>query len=250
METPLVSIILPLYNSEAYLTETIDSIVKQTYANWELLITDDCSTDNGYDLAKIYSVTDERIILSKLAKNSGAGCARNHSIKLAKGRYIAFCDSDDQWTPNKLEAQVKFMIKNEYYFTCSGFDVVDESGDYIETIHPPGQLTFKKLLLNNYVGCLTAIYDAKALGKIYMSEIRNRQDWVLWLGILKRINIAHTINEPLAIYRKRSGSISSNKRKMIRFHWRVYYDEMNFGLLRSFFCLLNNMLFHFVKRHL
>ena len=249
METPLVSIILPLFNSEKYLTETIESIVNQTYTNWELIITDDFSTDKGYDLAKFHSERDKRISLHKLNKNSGAGFARNNSIKYSKGRFIAFCDSDDQWKPNKLEIQVSFMTKNKYDFTCSGFDVIDEAGKFIETTHPPMKLTFNKLLINNYVGCLTAIYDTTSLGKIYMSSIRNRQDWVLWLGILNKIKIAYTINEPLAIYRKRSGSISSNKIKMIRFHWRVYYEELNFGFLRSIFCLSNNMLFHFIKKY-
>ena len=114
METPLVSIILPLFNSEKYLTETIDSIVNQTYTNWELIITDDFSTDKGYDLAKFHSERDKRIFLYKLNKNSGAGFARNNSIKYSKGRFIAFCDSDDQWKPNKLEIQVSFMTKTSH----------------------------------------------------------------------------------------------------------------------------------------
>ena len=249
METPLVSIILPLYNSKEYISQTIESIINQSYTNWELIVTDDCSSDNSYEIVNSYTLLDERIFLHKLDKNGGAGSARNKSIKNSKGRFIAFCDSDDQWKPNKLETQISFMIKNKYVFTCSAFEVINENGKFIETIYPPKKLTFNKLLKNNYVGCLTAIYDTKYLGKVYMSSIRNRQDWVLWLCILKNIKVAYTINEPLAIYRKRSGSISSNKIKMIRFHWRVYYEELNFSLIRSLICLLNNLLFHFIKKY-
>jgi teichuronic acid biosynthesis glycosyltransferase TuaG len=248
MESPLVSIILPLYNSENYIENTIESICKQTYQNWELLITDDSSSDNSFLLVRNYSELEGRIRLFRMAENRGAGAARNYAIKRAKGRYIAFCDSDDLWKPEKLETQVRFMLANDYSFTCSGYDVVDESGNYLETICPPPQLTFNKLLRNNYVGCLTAIYDTHALGKLFMSEIRNRQDWVLWLNILKRIDIAYTLNEPLAIYRKRLDSISSKKVKLIKFHWRVYHSELNFGVFRSIICLFKNMVFHFFKR--
>lgn len=247
---PLVSIITPSYNSEKFISETIISIQKQTYNNWELLITDDCSTDKTLKIVRSYLENDNRIKLFKLEANKGAGVARNNSIEKATGRFIAFLDSDDQWKPNKLEIQLSFMIKNKYDFTCSGFDVIDEAGKFIETTQPPGKLTFHKLLINNYVGCLTAIYDTKSLGKIYMPLIRNRQDWILWLGILKKIKVAFTINEPLAIYRKRSGSISSNKIKMIRFHWIVYYKELNFGFFRSIFYLFNNLLFHFFKKYI
>ena len=149
METPLVSIILPLYNSELYISQTIESIIKQSYTNWELIITDDCSFDNSYEIVKSYSAIDKRIVLFKLDKNRGAGYARNYSIKNSNGRFISFCDSDDQWKPNKLKTQLKYMMKHKYHFTCSAFDVINEKGKYIETIHPPEKLTFNKLLVNN-----------------------------------------------------------------------------------------------------
>ena len=241
---------MPTYNrGDSYLKHAINSVIEQSYKNWELIITDDCSIDNSYDIVKSYSLTDKRITLFKLDKNRGAGYARNNSIKNSNGRFISFCDSDDQWKPNKLKTQLKYMLKHKYHFTCSAFDVINENGKYIETIYPPKKLTFNKLLTNNYIGCLTAIYDTKYLGKIYMSSIRNRQDWVLWLNILKKIKVTHTLKESLAIYRKRSDSISSNKIKMIRFHWRVYYEELNFSFIKSFFCLINNILFHLIKKY-
>ena len=132
MESPLVSIILPLYNSQKYLSETIESIINQSYTNWELIITDDCSVDKSYDIAKSYSLIEKRILIYKLDKNRGAGIARNNSIIYSKGRFIAFCDSDDQWKSTKLETQVNFMIKNKYSFTCSGFDIINKDGKYID----------------------------------------------------------------------------------------------------------------------
>ena len=163
-----VSIITPSYNSESFISETILSIQNQTFKNWELIITDDCSSDNSVGVIKSFIKKDDRIRLYILKSNQGAGVARNHSIKMAKGRYIAFCDSDDQWKPNKLELQLNFMKKNNIILSYSGYDVIGENGKYIKTIYPPKTINLRKILSNNYIGCLTAIYDSKIIGKHYM----------------------------------------------------------------------------------
>ena len=184
---PKVSIITPTYNSEEFISETITSIINQTYTNWELLITDDCSSDDTLKIIDFFQKKDNRIKLLRLDTNQGAGVARNNSIKDSKGKFIAFCDSDDQWKPDKLEKQIHFIKANNLVFTYSSYDVTDESGNFIKSINAPKTLTLKNILSNNYVGCLTAIYDSAAIGKQYMPAIRKRQDWVLWINILKVI---------------------------------------------------------------
>jgi len=181
----LVSIITPSYNSEKFISETISSIINQTYTNWELLITDDCSKDNTINIIKSFQKNDSRIKLFILKSNGGAGLARNNSIRNAKGRYIAFCDSDDQWKIDKIEKQLGFMNRLSLKFTYSSYDVVDEFGSFKSVKEAPKTISYKMMLNNNYVGCLTAIYDRKLLGNLYMNKIRKRQDWALWLYIMK-----------------------------------------------------------------
>lgn len=243
----LVSIITPTYNSEKFLSETINSIINQTYSNWELLITDDCSNDNTVEVIKKYILKDKRIKLFELKENSGSGVARNNSIKHAKGRYIAFCDSDDKWRYEKLEKQLNFLKSKSLSFTFCSYDVTNENGDFIKTINAPLELSFSKLLKNNYVGCLTAIYDQESLGKLYMSEMRKRQDWTLWLKILKLIGNSSGQIESLALYRDRSKSISSNRFAMLKYTWLIYSNELGFSFIKSFSYLIK-FLFYYIKK--
>lgn len=243
----LVSIIMPAYNSEEYISESINSIINQTYQNWELLITDDCSNDDTVEVVKKCVLNDKRVKLFKLTENSGAGVARNNGIRYAKGRYIAFCDSDDTWKPQKLEKQLNFLKSKNLSFTFCSYDVTNKNGDFIKTIKAPAKLSFSKLLKNNYVGCLTAIYDQESLGKLYMSEIRMRQDWTLWLKILKLAGNTSGQLESLALYRDRSKSISSNKFKMIKYTWLVYSSELGFPIIKSFSYMIKFFFFYFKK---
>lgn len=242
-----VSIITPSYNSESFISETILSIQNQTFKNWELIITDDCSSDNSVGVIKSFIKKDDRIRLYILKSNQGAGVARNHSIKMAKGRYIAFCDSDDQWKPNKLELQLNFMKKNNIILSYSGYDVIGENGKYIKTIYPPKTINLRKILSNNYIGCLTAIYDSKIIGKHYMPSIRKRQDWVLWISILKKIKKTQGINASLAIYRLRKNSVSRNKFNLIMYNWHVYNKVLGYNFLKSVLLLINFFIHHAIK---
>ena len=231
----LVSIITPSYNSERFISETISSIINQTYINWELLITDDCSKDNTISIVKSFQKNDSRIKLFVLKTNGGAGLARNNSIRNAKGRYIAFCDSDDQWKIDKIEKQLSFMDRHSLKFTYSSYDVVDEFGSFKSVIKAPKTISYKMLLNNNYVGCLTAIYDRKLLGNLYMNEIRKRQDWALWLNIMKMLKTTKGMSESLAIYRIRSNSISTNKVEMLKYNYQIYNIVLGYNHLPSFF---------------
>lgn len=244
----MVSIITASYNSANFIAETIESIIQQTYKNWELLITDDCSTDNSVDIIKSYCDKDNRIKLFNLKENSGAGIARNNSIDNASGRFIAFCDSDDKWKPEKLEKQVKFMLKNNLALSFSSYDVINEDGIHIEEVKAPPKVTYKTMLRNNYIGCLTAIYDIEKVGKVYMPEIRKRQDWALWLNILKKTPYALSIQENIANYRDRSKSISSNKMDLVKYNWNIYKNVEKFSTIESSFLLVQFLFYYFKKK--
>lgn len=217
-----VSIITPTYNSERFISETIEAIQAQTYKNWELLITDDCSTDTTLKVVKKYAEEDSRIRFFKLPTNQGGGVARNNSIKEAIGRFIAFCDSDDVWVEDKLEKQVAFIQKNKLAFTYAAYQKMDENGNKEGIFFPPPKITFIDLLKTCSIGCLTAMYDTEKIGKVYMPLIRKRQDYGLWLEIHKKIKFSEGIvEEPLAYYRVRANSVSSNKLKAAKYHFRV-----------------------------
>lgn len=233
MNNNKVSIITPLYNSEEFISETIDSVLSQSYNNWEMIIVDDCSTDNGVNIVKEYQRENEKIKLIQLDKNSGAAVARNKAIRKSKGRYIAFLDSDDCWNPEKLKKQISFIKKNDYAFTYTNYQKMSESGELMEEIvKSPSKLDYKKALHTNYIGCLTAIYDTKKLDKIYMPEMRKRQDYGLWLKILKKVD-GYGLDKNLAYYRLRNNSVSSNKFKLIKYNWKLYRDFENLSILRS-----------------
>ncbi len=244
----LVSIISPTYNSEEFISETINSIINQTYQNWELLITDDCSNDNTVQVINKHILKDQRIKLFQLKENSGVGVARNNSIKNAKGRYIAFCDSDDLWLPKKLEVQLEYLLNNKAGFTYSSYLIQDEKQNRIGKIIGPKKISYNKILRNNYVGCLTAIYDTKALGKMFMPDIRKRQDWVLWINIIKKLGVVQGISEPLAIYTVRKDSVSRNKLNLIKYNWIVYYEALNFSLAKSIFSMIQFLYFYARKK--
>ena len=236
----LVSIIMPSYNSSTFIGMSIDSVLKQTYTNWELLITDDCSTDNTRDVVQQYANKDLRIKLFKLEQNSGAGIARNNSIKEAKGRFIAFLDSDDMWKPYKLERQLAFMQEIGCQFSHSYTLVVDENDKVVGLNKKPYKVTFQSTKLINYIGTSSVIYDTKDIGKFYMKPIRRRQDFALWLNILQVTRKAYCIPEPLFIYRYTPNSLSSNKFKLLKYHVEVYRQALGYSKLHAmllFYCL-------------
>lgn len=237
----LVSIITPCYNSSKYIGQMIESVIAQTYTNWELLITDDCSTDNSREIVEEYSKTDPRIKLFKLETNSGAGVARNNSIDKAQGRFIAFLDSDDMWKPEKLEKQLAFMITNGYQFTHSYTQVVDENNNVVGLNKKPDRVSFKSTRIINYIGTSSVIYDTKDIGKIYMKPIRRRQDFALWLNILQKTKYAYCIPEPLFIYRYAPNSLSSNKFKLLKYHVQVYEQALGYSKIHAY------ALFYFVS---
>ncbi len=237
--SPLVSVVTPVYNAALFLEETIRSVINQTYPHWELILVDDCSTDGSYEIANAYSEKDSRIKSLQLTENKGAGISRNFGIKEATGTYIAFLDADDLWIPEKLQTQLDFMTKNNCNICYSSYQLMNEDGSLQpKIVQALPNLTFKKLLKSNYIGNLTGIYNAAALGKIYAPVIRKRQDWALWLKALKIENKAMGIKEPLAFYRVRKNSISKNKTGLLKYNYTVYHKVLGLNTLNSLFMMM------------
>ena len=186
----LVSIIMPSYNTADFISMTIESVLKQTYKNWELLIVDDCSTDNTDEVVAKYD--DKRIIYLKNKKNSGAAVSRNKALKNAKGKWIAFLDSDDLWYSIKLEEQIKFMEKNKYSFSYTNYREVDENGreNGVE-VTGPKKITKRGMYHYCWPGCLTVMYDAEKVGKIQIADIKKNNDYAMWLKVIKKANCYH-----------------------------------------------------------
>jgi len=235
----MVSVITPFYNAEKYLAESIESVVSQTYTVWELLLIDDCSTDKSAAIALKFAQADARIKLITLEQNSGAGVARNKGIEQAKGNKIAFLDADDRWKPNKLTTQVQFMEKNKVSICYSSYNLINESGKLLgKEVKALPVVHFKKLLRANYIGNLTGIYDVEELGKTYASVSRKRQDWALWLDLVKKAGSAYGLSESLACYRVRNDSISSNKWTILRYNFAVYHRHLKYSSLKSMYLIL------------
>lgn len=227
----LVSIIMPTYNSAKYVQNTVQSVLSQKYKNWELLITDDCSTDNTMDLLTDLSESDDRIKVFKRAKNAGPAVARNISIQEAKGRYITFLDSDDIWNMNFLKSMLSFIRENDYAFVFASYKRFSASENrYMSDFIVPNKVNYKSLLKTCPISCLTALYDVKKLGKQYMPIIDKRQDYGLWLKLLKITDYAYGYKVPLATYMIREGSVSRNKFVASKYQWEVYrkVERLNF----------------------
>lgn len=230
---PTVSIITPTYNSADFVAETIVAIQAQTYTDWELLITDDCSTDNTVEIVKKFAEQDARIKLFVLETNGGGGVARNNSIEQAQGRYIAFCDSDDRWYPEKLEKQLAFMQQKDCALSYTSYMTCTENGDINGIVVAPLQITARSILRDCKIGCLTAIYDSEKIGKVYLPLIRKRQDWGLWIKVLQKCGIAYGMKEPLALYRLRENSISHNKFDLIKYNIGVYQEVLDWSSFKA-----------------
>lgn len=232
-----VSIITPLYNSERFISKTIVSVQSQTFRDWEMIIVDDCSVDDSYSKAMKFADNDPRIKVLKLEKNSGPAVARNAAIRISVGKYIAFLDSDDYWFSTKLTDQLSYMEKTGALLSYTAYEVVAENGGYVRSVGVPDSVTYSELLKTCVIGCLTAVYNAEALGKIYMPLIRKRQDFGLWLRILKTGVTAYGINKPLAQYTLRNVSVSSNKTSAAKYTWKLFreVERLNFFKALYFF---------------
>lgn len=232
---PRVSVIMPTYNCARYIGQSIDSVIAQTVSDWEICIVDDCSTDNTAQVLKPYLEQYPSIYYIRLEKNSGPQAARTEAIRHANGRYIAFFDSDDLWSPEKLERQIAFMERSGAVFSCTAYEQIDEAGETRGvSLFPPEKCDYRKMLrLSNPIGNTTVMYDQDALGKYEVPNIKKRNDFALWLKILKDTQYCFGMQEILAQYRVRSNSVSSNKLAQAQYHWQLYYEIEKLGAFRS-----------------
>lgn len=245
----LVSVIMPSYNTADYISESIKSVQAQTYTNWELIIVDDCSTDNTDEVVGAF-LGDQRIRYLKNKKNSGAAVSRNRALREAKGRWIAFLDSDDLWVPEKLEKQIGFMKKNGYSFSYTNYEEIDMAGQKTGVkITGPKKITKTGMFNYCWPGCLTVMYDAAAIGLIQIADIKKNNDYAMWLKVCKKAD-CYLLDEYLAEYRKgRKGSVSTHSVKtMIGWHYKLFREAERLGTIQSVINTARNMVFGFYKK--
>ncbi len=243
----LVSIVMPNYNSEKYVAETIKSVLDQTYENWELLFVDDCSTDNSLEIAR--SFNDERIKILQNEANSGAAVSRNYALREAKGKWIAFLDSDDLWAPTKLEEQIAFMVENGYDFTYTYYRVCN-MGEWENFIRvSPKKVTLRKMYNYCYFSTITVVYNSEKLGVLQIPDIKKRNDYALWLTALKKCRVAYLYPKILSYYIRHDGSLSTVPiKKLIKYHYQVFHNVLRHNWLTSSIMVLNNLFHGFIKK--
>ena len=239
IEKEKVSIIVPMYNAEKFIGKTIESVLAQTYQNWEMLIMNDVSTDNSLAIVSLYAKKDERIKIVNTEKNVGVVKGRNFLIDLASGKYIAFLDADDYWHNEKLEKQIKFMKEKNASISCTEYTRVKENEEKINDVIIKEEISYNDMLKNNYLGCLTVMYDAEKIGKRYFKELEKNEDYVLWLEIVKDVNTIYGLKENLAYYRVLDNSRSSNKVKTAKVRWEIYRKIEKLSLLKSLYYFLH-----------
>lgn len=232
----LVSVVMPTYNCGEYIAESIRSVVSQTVTDWEIQIVDDCSTDHTTEVLKPYLEQYPNIHYYRFSRKGGPAAARTEAIRRAAGKYIAFLDSDDLWTPEKLEKQIAFMKRSGAKFSCTAYRQVDTDGNDLHTvIAPPERTDYRKCIrLSNPIGNLTVMYDQEALGKFDVPPIKKRNDFALWLQILKKTDCCYGLEEVLGVYRLgRAGSVSHNKLAQAKYHWQLYHEIEGHSAIRS-----------------
>lgn len=240
---------MPSYNAAKFIAASIQSVIEQTYNNWELLITDDCSKDDTVKIVEQFLEKDNRIKLFSTGKNSGAAVARNISLQNATGKYIAFLDSDDTWISNKLETQIKFMEKKNIAFSFSNYSVMKEDGTLTgNIIHAPKVIGYHGYLRNTIIGCLTVIIDREKTGNFLMPNIKTSEDMALWLDIMKRGYKAWGLQVPLAQYRVVSNSLTSKKWIEAKYVWKVYREIEHINPIYSAICFIGYAINAIIKR--
>lgn len=244
----LVSIIMPSYNTAKFIEQTIKSVLAQTYTNWELIIVDDCSTDNTDKVVSSF-LSDNRIRYYKNKVNSGAAVSRNRALRETNGKWIAFLDSDDLWSDDKLKKQVSFMEQNDYHFSYTNYVEIDEKNNPNgRLVTGPKRITKNGMFNYCWPGCLTVMYDVSKIGLIQIEDIKKNNDYAMWLKVCNKAD-CYLLDEILASYRKRNGSISNHGySKLIKWHYRLYRKAEKQNVLFSLFNTGRNLVFGFYKK--
>lgn len=249
MTNDLVSIITPTYNCARFIEETIRSVQAQTYTHWELIISDDCSTDNTREVIAPYLATDSRIKYICNEQNSGAAVTRNNALRQARGRWIAFLDSDDLWLPEKLERQIDFMECNNYHFSYHEYVEVTEDGHecgrYVSGI---GRVGVFGMYACCWPGCLSVMYDAQKVGLIQINDVKKNNDTAMWLKVIRKSD-CYLLEECLARYRRRKGSITPpGVWARILWHYRLFSIAEEMNPIMAWVCTCINIIGNFYKK--
>ena len=249
VETNLVSIITPAYNSEAFIKETIESVLSQTYTDWEMIIVDDQSTDNTVEVVMSMISQDKRIRLYQNPRHKGAAITRNVALKAAKGRWVAFLDSDDLWESTKLERQIQFMEANHYHFSCHKYTEVDETSKELGVmVGCKKHISKRDFYACCWPGCLTVMYDADYIGLIQIDDVKMNNDTAMWLKVAEKAD-CYYLDESLAKYRRRKGSITeSGIIPRIRGHYHLFRDTQNRDALSAIFLTGINIICNAYKK--
>lgn len=243
----LVSIIMPSYNTARFIGSSINSVLAQTYTNWELIIVDDCSTDNTDEV--VHSFKDERIRYFKNEKNSGAAISRNKALREACGKWIAFLDSDDLWHPEKLERQIEFMEKGGYHFSYTKYSEMSEDSTPLgRVISGPKKIGITGMYNYCWPGCLTVMYNADVVGLVQIEDIKKNNDYAIWLKVIKKAE-CYLLDEVLAEYRKRTGSISRHGYiELIKWHYKLFREADGHSVLSAAALTFRNLFFGVIKK--
>lgn len=236
----LVSVIMPVFNAEETVARAVASVQAQDYPDWELVLIEDGSSDGSADLCADLAAADPRIRILRQPRNSGAAAARNSGLKIARGRYIAFLDADDEWLPEKLSCQLAFMQARGAHFSYTGF--WRQRGTERHQVRVPERIDRNRLLKGNVIGCLTALYDRAHFGRVEMPALRLRQDFALWLKLLERGEVAHGLDRPLAVHHVHPNSLSAPKGRAIRATWQMYRSHLGLSPMRAGWYLSNHLL--------
>ena len=245
----LVTVVIPVYNSEKYISKTIYSVINQSYQDIEIIVVDDCSTDGSLEIVKQLKSEYPIIRVIAFEENLGVAHARNKGIDVAKGQFIAFIDADDLWKPDKLEKQVSFMLENKYDFTFTSYEYISEEGVYKNKIvKVPERINYNQLLKNHIIGCSTVVINIDRIGKFQMPLLRKGQDTATWLKLLKTMDFAYGIDIPLMAYRIRTDSLSNNKFKAIHRTWILFRRSENKAFFTSLYLLIRHIINAVKKR--
>lgn len=249
MPESMISVIMPCFNSAKFISSSIESVLSQLWSNLELIIVDDGSSDNSCEVVARYSESDQRVRLIELGRNRGAAFARNTAIEAAQGRFIAFLDSDDCWVEDKLSLQIPAMRSGGYPLSCTGYTMLRPDGQRKDVI-PPKNIRIEQLLSGCDIGCLTAVMDVAAIGrKIYMRDIKMRQDLLLWVDILNEgSGVALGLPDTLATLHIRGGSLSSSKKSAARYQWMAYRQELELPFYKAGYYFSKYVL-HGIRKH-
>ena len=247
----LVSIITPSYNTAGFIAETIRSVQSQTYPNWEMIIIDDCSSDNTDEVVKPFLADDKRIKYLKNERNSGAAISRNKALRMAQGKWVAFLDSDDLWLPEKLERQLKFMVENGYHFSYHGYEEIDENSQKLGVrVCGIKKVTHIGMYICCWPGCLTVIYDAEFIGLIQGVNLKKNNDVPMWFEITKKAD-AYFYDEYMAFYRRRKGSITPlSKWSRIKHHYLLFQGATDMGTIGAALWMIVNIAANIYKKML